>query len=136
MRRLARGILAVSLLAAVAAAGLWARSYFAHDVLMFYRPGVALAAHSSRGQLLLVRGRPAENVGSTTRWHRGPPMPLRGPNLRRALDPLHPTRIEDDTLSSVPHWLLFALAALPSAGAAGTYVGRRRRRRWARPAGK
>ena len=131
MRRLTGLLLGVSLVLAVAAAGLWVRSYFAHDVVMVYRGPSATALHASRGQVLLVRGRTERDIGDVTRWHRGPSMPLRGPNVRRALDEVHAARIVNDRLSGVPHWLVFAVTALPLVIVGTAIIRRRRRLRWA-----
>ena len=136
MRRTHRLLLGVSLLLAAAAAALWVRSYFAHDVVMAYRGQRATALHASRGQVLLVRGRAERDVGNVVRWRRGPAMPLRGPNLQRALGEVHVARIDDERLAGVPHWLLFAAAALPAAMVGMGIVRRRRRLRWAGPAGE
>lgn len=136
MRRTHRVLLGVTLLLTVVAAALWVRSYIAHDVVMVYRGSRGTALHASRGQVLLVRGRVEREVGDLVRWHRGPAMPLRGPNVRRALDEVHVARIENDRLSGVPHWLIFALTATPVTISAIALVRRRRRLRWAGPAGE
>ena len=136
MRLVFRLTLVVSLLVALVVACWWARSYFAHDAVMVYRGQSASALHSSRGQVLLVRGRAARDVGGLVRWHRGPAMPLRGPNVERALDEVHVARIDDEHLASVPHWLLFLAAALPAAIVGMGIVRRRRRLRWAGTSGE
>ena len=133
MRRTHRLLLGVSLLLAVAAAGLWVRSYFAHDVIMVYRGQGGTALHASRGHVLLVRGRVEREVGDLVRWHRGPSMPLRGPNFRRALDERHVAPIDDEHLAGVPHWLIFLAAALPLVIVGTVTLNRRRRLRWAGP---
>ena len=124
---LATPLSVASLLAALAVAVLWVRSYVVHDALMVGCGDRLVGVHSTAGQFVVADDSdPIAPHPTGVRWRRERDVVPYGPSLRAALVRFDLNQVGTWRVWVFPQWPLVLAAALPPA------VGAFRRRRHAR----